>query len=242
MTRYPKLMIAGIGALAFALPAMTAPTAFAQNQSTRQIVVEPDAKKTDAAKKETEEKSGAAKADDTKTEAKAVAATDAKAKTEAANKIVTVPAKEEAAVEKKADETKAAAVTEEKAVVKEEKAAEPKSLSKKEIVVALQTELKRVGCYHGKIDGLWGRRSYAALDAFSHYGKVKHDNYQPSETWIKHVKAKTKTVCKGDYGYARPYGGPAYRPGYRPGPGYDRRPGYGRPPPRHGPRGGYYRY
>lgn len=242
MTRYPKFMIAGLGAVAMALPVLAAETAIAQNQSTRQIVVEPDDKKKAAAKTETELKSGAAKADETK----AVAATETKAKVEETNKIVTVPAKEEAAVEKKeqaAVEKKAAAVTEEKAVVAEEKAAEPKTLSKKDIVVALQTELKRVGCYHGKIDGLWGRRSYAALDAFSHYGKVKHNDYQPSETWIKHVKAKTKTVCKGNYGYARPYGGPAYRPGYRPGPGYDRRPGYGRPPPpRHGPRGGYYRY
>lgn len=176
-----------------------------------------------------EVKSGAAEADAGKAEKAAAPEKKETAVTE------TVPA---AAAPSKVEEAKPKEEpANEKAAVP---AAEDPAAEKVNVILTLQTELKRVGCYRGALDGLWGPRSDAALDAFAHYGKVKHADSKPSEAWIEHVKAKTKAVCTGNYGYARPYQGPGYRPGYRRDQGYyDRRPGYGRPPPGGYRRGGY---
>ena len=39
------------------------------------------------------------------------------------------------------------------------------------MIVAVQTELKRVGCDPGAIDGDWGGRSREPLGAFGHFAK-----------------------------------------------------------------------
>lgn len=85
-----------------------------------------------------------------------------------------------------------------------------------EIVAELQTELKRVGCYFGAIDGVWGPRSAYALDSYSAFAEVEHDSYEPSEAWIAHVKAQKNAVCHDGhyYGYAKPYSKPTYRQDY----------------------------
>ena len=51
-------------------------------------------------------------------------------------------------------------------------AASPPGLKPEEVVLAVQTELKRVGCDPGAIDGDWGGRSREALAAFGHFAKV----------------------------------------------------------------------
>lgn len=250
MNRNLKLLTGAASCLAMALPVTLVDVALSQTQtetpSTRQIVVEPQKEEKAAEPAKTEAKTSAGKAEASKAEK---ATTPEKTETGVIKTIPAAgtPAKSE---EAKPEETKPEETKAEKAKPKEEPAAKTvavpeandaapeKPAEKVNVVLTLQTELKRVGCYRGSLDGLWGPRSAAALDAFAHYGKVEHADFKPSETWIKHVKAKTKTVCSGHYGYARP--GPGYRPGYRQGPRYyDRRPGYGRPSPGGYRRGGY---
>jgi len=244
MNRNLKLLTGAASCLAMALPVTLADVALSQTQtetpSTRQIVVESQKEEKPAAKAaepaKTEVKTDAGKADAGKTEK---AAAPEKAETGVIKTIPAAgtPAKSDGA---KTEEVKPKEEPAAKTVAAPEAkdAAQEKPAEKVNIALTLQTELKRVGCYRGSLDGLWGPRSAAALDAFAHHGKVDHADLKPSEIWIKHVKAKTKTVCSGYYGYARP--GPGYRPGYRQGPRYyDRRPGYGRPPPGGYRRGGY---
>ena len=47
----------------------------------------------------------------------------------------------------------------------------PPGLKPEEVVVAVQAELKRVGCDPGAIDGDWGGRSREPLGAFGHFAK-----------------------------------------------------------------------
>lgn len=241
MNRNLKLLTGAASCLAFAIPVTLTDAALSQAQpetpSTRQIVVEPQ-KETKPATKAAEPaaaevKSDAAEADAGKAEKAAAPEKKETAVTETVP-AAAAPAKVEEAKPKEEPAAETAAVPEGKDPAPE------KPVEKVNIVLTLQTELKRVGCYRGSLDGLWGPRSQAALDAFAHHGKVEHADYEPSAAWIEHVKAKTKAVCTGHYGYARPYQGPGYRPGYRQGQGYyDRRPGYGRPSPGGYRRGGY---
>ncbi len=240
MNRNLKLLTGAASCLAFAIPVTLTSAALSQAQpetpSTRQIVVEPQKEKKPAAKAvepaKAEVKTGVGQADAGKAEKAAAPEKKEAAVTETIPAAAT-PAKVEEAKPKEEPAAKTVAVPESKDPAPE------KLTEKVNIVLTLQTELKRVGCYRGPLDGLWGPRSDAALDAFANYGKIEHDDFEPSEAWIKHVKAKTKAVCNGHYGYARPYQRPGYRPGHRRPPGYDRRPGYGHPPPGGYRRGGY---
>ena len=45
-------------------------------------------------------------------------------------------------------------------------------LKPRELALAVQTELKRVGCDPGSIDGVWCGRSREALAVFGHFAKV----------------------------------------------------------------------
>lgn len=74
--------------------------------------------------------------------------------------------------------------------------------SRKEIVVRLQKELRRVGCYEGEIDGAWGPASSDALGAFGARRGLDARDLSPSETWLKRVTAAGKRVCRPD-GHAR---------------------------------------
>lgn len=233
MNHHLKPVVTAIGAIAFVLPFTLADFAWSQAPTNRQIAVEPSAEKKPAdaaAKKDVPAKKAEeaivgpkppVSAAPEKVEAKKEDAPSESDKAEA--KKEAPPAKPDKAEAKKegapAEPGKAAA----------KKDAPPEKLSTKDIALALQTELKRVGCYYGALDGIWGRRSINALHAFGYFGKIKTNTFTPSETWIGRVKGKSKTVCKGNYGY----GGPP--PGY--GPGYGG-PGYGGPPPG-GYQGGY---
>lgn len=65
-----------------------------------------------------------------------------------------------------------------------------------EIVVAVQTELKRVGCDPGEIDGVWGGRSREALAAFGHFAKVDVADLLPTPDVLVIIKGKGAPVCQ----------------------------------------------
>ena len=60
----------------------------------------------------------------------------------------------------------------------------------------LQTELKRVGCYRGQIDGIWGQQSVSALSRFGSNMDVPVDADQPSGTALKAVLDVDTRVCR----------------------------------------------
>jgi hypothetical protein len=63
------------------------------------------------------------------------------------------------------------------------------------VIVAVQTELKRVGCDPGAIDGDWGGRSREALAAFGHFAKVDVGKLAPTPEILEVIKGKTDIVC-----------------------------------------------
>jgi hypothetical protein len=65
------------------------------------------------------------------------------------------------------------------------------------VIVAVQTELKRVGCDPGAIDGDWGGRSREALAAFGHFAKVDVGKLAPSPEILEVIKGKAEIVCVG---------------------------------------------
>jgi hypothetical protein len=65
-----------------------------------------------------------------------------------------------------------------------------------EIVVALQSELKRVGCDPGEIDGVWGGHSREALAAFGHFAKVDVANLAPTPEILVIIQGKAPPVCQ----------------------------------------------
>ena len=71
-----------------------------------------------------------------------------------------------------------------------------------EIVLAVQTELKRVGCDPGEIDGVWGGRSREALAAFGHFAKVDVATLEPTPEIFVIIKGKGGTVCQAAAGPA----------------------------------------
>jgi hypothetical protein len=58
----------------------------------------------------------------------------------------------------------------------------------------VQRELKRVGCYTGKLDGAWGPGSRRALSNFASAAGVRVGN-QPNAEVLAVVRAKSTTVC-----------------------------------------------
>jgi hypothetical protein len=65
------------------------------------------------------------------------------------------------------------------------------------VVFAVQTELKRVGCDPGAIDGDWGGRSREALAAFGHFAKVDVGKLAPTPEVLELIKGKAEVVCVG---------------------------------------------
>ncbi len=60
----------------------------------------------------------------------------------------------------------------------------------------VQQELKRLGCYDGKVDGVWGQGSLDALVAFSKSANLARVRKYPTTRAIRILKSKTGTVCK----------------------------------------------
>lgn len=63
------------------------------------------------------------------------------------------------------------------------------------LAVHLQTELKRVGCYNGKIDGAWGRGSRGSVHMFNAHAKTGLDANTPVQSTIDVVAAHQHRVC-----------------------------------------------
>lgn len=65
----------------------------------------------------------------------------------------------------------------------------------KEIAQNLQSELRRVGCYDGAIDGLWGPAAHAAVERFNQRSGKHLDPQLASLDAIATVKESTDRVC-----------------------------------------------
>src|SRR5690606_24171532 len=66
-----------------------------------------------------------------------------------------------------------------------------------DLALAVQEELKRVGCYTGALDGDWGRRSRDALQKF--IAEVKEASLEvtePTAEVLAILKSKDAVVCK----------------------------------------------
>jgi hypothetical protein len=60
---------------------------------------------------------------------------------------------------------------------------------------ALQTELKRVGCDPGNIDGVWGEKAKGALAEFARIAKVALQSDAPSSEALQAVLGQKGRVC-----------------------------------------------
>lgn len=61
---------------------------------------------------------------------------------------------------------------------------------------AIQTELKRIGCYTGGVDGDWGKGSRAALGRYYEAAKTEAPALDPTEAAWRAVKAAPEKTCK----------------------------------------------
>ncbi len=65
----------------------------------------------------------------------------------------------------------------------------------RETVVALQTELTRIGCATAKPDGAWGNASRDALTAFAEATGVKLASLEPDPAVLDLLRAREGRVC-----------------------------------------------
>ena len=65
----------------------------------------------------------------------------------------------------------------------------------KKLAELLQRELKRVGCYPGTIDGDWGARSRAALQAFNQHARKAFAIASPSAAPIIELRKTFARIC-----------------------------------------------
>jgi phage tail sheath protein FI len=75
-------------------------------------------------------------------------------------------------------------------------ASDAEALDPAALALAVQTELKRVGCYFSSLDGLWGRRSQQALAAFGHFGKAEIGDLSPTAEVLTTIRGRDGLVCK----------------------------------------------
>jgi hypothetical protein len=71
----------------------------------------------------------------------------------------------------------------------------PASPSSEELARQLQTQLARVGCDPGRMDGQWHRGSRRALEAFNKHAGTNLDTHTASLDALDLVKAKGSRVC-----------------------------------------------
>ena len=65
----------------------------------------------------------------------------------------------------------------------------------RDLALSLQTELTRVGCNPGSIDGAWGRKSRSALAYFAKHAKLALKSFEPSQEALSAVKSRQASVC-----------------------------------------------
>jgi hypothetical protein len=76
------------------------------------------------------------------------------------------------------------------AALPEVKAPDPRSLAR-----SLQTELKRVGCDPGEIDGQWGDKGREALASFGRHAKMSMPSQEPTAEALEVVTSRKERVC-----------------------------------------------
>ncbi len=59
----------------------------------------------------------------------------------------------------------------------------------------IQGELNRIGCVAGATDGIWGRKSIRALNAYSKYAKVRLASIRPTHDLLRQLKTYTSRIC-----------------------------------------------
>ena len=72
---------------------------------------------------------------------------------------------------------------------------ETRNLTEKELATAMQTELNRVGCSVGKVDGDWGRRSRGALKIFARETGLELASLDPEMALLDNLKQTKGRVC-----------------------------------------------
>jgi uncharacterized protein with PIN domain len=68
-------------------------------------------------------------------------------------------------------------------------------LSPEELATALQTELNRVGCSVGRVDGDWGNRSRQALRTYGREAGIDLASLDPDPSILDQLKKSTGRVC-----------------------------------------------
>lgn len=71
----------------------------------------------------------------------------------------------------------------------------PQVLDSKELALAVQQQLARLGCNPGRPDGSWGARSRAALQRFAKHGKVRLAGLNPSQETLDQLQQRKGRVC-----------------------------------------------
>ena len=105
------------------------------------------------------------------------------------------------AKEEAAKEQKVAALTKPSAAVpgqqQEQRAIAPvaPTLSRRELVMAIQRGLRRLGCSAGAVDGSWGPRSRRALRRYAREGGVRLASTDPSQELLDELDATDERIC-----------------------------------------------
>lgn len=87
------------------------------------------------------------------------------------------------------------ALSDQRADVEKETFERKALLDRRQLVFALQSELKRVGCLTGKVDGKWGPQSRRALTKFNKYSVSKLTSSDPTTAAIDAVKEHKSRLC-----------------------------------------------
>lgn len=72
---------------------------------------------------------------------------------------------------------------------------EPAAIDPRELARSIQTELDRLGCEPGKPDGIWGRKSKAAVQRFNQHSSAKLAATDPSPEVLETLKRTNSRVC-----------------------------------------------
>ena len=73
--------------------------------------------------------------------------------------------------------------------------ATPPALEGRQLILAVQTELNRIGCYPGTIDGDWGNMSRRAVEAFNDSAGVAVAATEPTLELLDTLKSRSTVVC-----------------------------------------------
>lgn len=69
------------------------------------------------------------------------------------------------------------------------------SLSSRELAREIQSQLNRLGCSAGQADGIWGKRSRAALNRYVKHGDKTLASIEPSTELLKDLLGESARVC-----------------------------------------------